>query len=63
MRKFLESQVITEGLNGWIDLIFGVYTKKEYAIRADNLFLDQLYIDSFRMHAEDKNKECVMYFK
>jgi hypothetical protein len=63
MRKFLECEHITTGLHGWIDLIFGVYAKKEYAIKADNLFLDHLYIDSFKAYGDEKNKECTMYFK
>ena len=54
---------MSSGLHDWIDLIFGVYAKKEYAIRADNLFLDSLYVDSFQIYAEEKDKDCLLYFK
>ena len=56
MRKFLESEQISSGLHDWIDLIFGVYARREYAMRADNLFLDSLYVDSFKVYADEKDK-------
>jgi hypothetical protein len=43
MRKCLECELVTVSLNHWIDLIFGVYANKKYAIKADNLFLGDLY--------------------
>ena len=54
---------MTNTLHGWIDLIFGVYSKKEYALKADNLFLDQLYVNSFEAQCKEKNKDFMMYFK
>lgn len=63
MRKCLESGFVTMSLHCWIDLIFGVYAKKEYAICADNLFLDNLYIDSYEAQSKEKNKDFVQYFK
>ena len=65
MRKCLESRHVSVGLNNWIDLIFGVYAKPQYAIKADNLFLDCLYINSFLAYSEekDKDKDTLLYFK
>ena len=47
MRKILESEYMTLDLNHWIDLIFGVYANKKYAIKADNLFLGDLYQEGY----------------
>lgn len=63
MRKVLESQEVTRNIHSWIDLVFGVYSKREYAIRADNLFLENLYQESSEGQAKEKNKDYMMYYK
>lgn len=63
MRKILECQIVTKGLNSWIDLIFGVYAKKQYAIKADNLFLGDLYIEGFQKYLLEKDKSAIQLFK
>ncbi len=43
MRSALESDYVSENLNGWIDLIFGYKQTGEKAAENDNLFLDSTY--------------------
>ena len=43
MKYFLESPLMSKYLHGWIDLIFGQKAKKENAIKADNLFMSEIY--------------------
>jgi hypothetical protein len=63
MRKILESEFVTTGLHQWIDLIFGVYAKKENALKADNLFLGDLYIEAFEKYLCEKDDCSVQLFK
>jgi hypothetical protein len=63
MRKALESGIVTGSLHQWIDLVFGVYAKKENALKADNLFLGDLYIEAFEKYLCEKDKCAIQMFK
>lgn len=41
--KALESEYVSDHLNEWIDLIFGVYQRGELALEHDNLFYHLTY--------------------
>jgi hypothetical protein len=42
--------MVASKLNNWIDLVFGVYANKKYAIKADNLFLGDLYKEGYKSY-------------
>ena len=54
---------MTRGLHSWIDLIFGVYAHKEHAIKADNLFLEDLYIEGYNKYQYEKDTTSLQFFK
>lgn len=54
---------MTLDLNHWIDLIFGVYANKKYALKADNLFLGDLYQEGYEKYLCEKDKTSIQLFK
>ena len=63
MRKILEREVISQNLHNWIDLIFGVYALKKHAIKADNLFLGDLYVEGYDKYLLEKDCTSIQLFK
>lgn len=56
MRRALESEIVTKNLNKWIDLIFGVYSKKDRGLEKANLFIDSIYRDKLKEVESEKDK-------
>ena len=55
MAKILESKEVSNDLNGWIDLIFGIKAKDEQAKLAKNVFTQQAYQEDINLEeVEDK---------
>ena len=55
MAKILESKEVSNDLNGWIDLIFGIKAKDEEAELANNVFTEQAYQEDINLEeVEDK---------
>ena len=55
MKNILESKNISNELNGWIDLIFGIKAKNEGAELANNVFTQQAYQEDINLEeVEDK---------
>ena len=46
MKEALESEYVSLHINDWIDLIFGYKQKGENAMKANNLYLKNFYLDS-----------------
>ena len=55
MKNILESKNVSNELNGWIDLIFGIKAKDEGAELASNVFTEQAYQEDINLEeVEDK---------
>ena len=55
MKNILESKNVSNELNGWIDLIFGIKAKDEGAELANNVFTEQAYQEDINLEeVEDK---------
>jgi hypothetical protein len=56
MKFYLESPMISKYLNHWIDLIFGKYNKKENALKANNLYMSEIYGPKVKKMEKDQKK-------
>jgi hypothetical protein len=54
---------VSQNLHNWIDLVFGVYALKKHAIKADNLFLADLYVEGYDKYLLEKDNTSIQLFK
>jgi hypothetical protein len=59
MRAALESDIASDSLNEWIDLVFGYKQKGEEALKASNLFPISSYEKANNEHLSDTDREVL----
>ena len=57
MRRCLESGYVTAHLNYWIDLIFGIYNRKDRGLEKMNLFSPYIYKNELNKNLSKENRK------